>query len=182
MVAKVRKSKKLVTVAQVRDAVAALSERNGSSVKSIFNYLVWKRQANSGARKQVVLTIAKAVKAGALVKKSGKGFTVAGNQPASRPGRKIVKRKSKRAKRRGAKKSSKRSIRARRRRQTKRKALKKKARKASKKASTAVRKPVKSRKRKVNKKAKSVINAKPVLMKRSKPPRRKCTIGVRYTA
>ena len=181
MVAKVRKSKKVVTVALVRDAVAALSERNGSSVKSILNYLVWKRQANSGARKQVVLAIRKAVKAGVLVKKSGKGFVVSGNQLASKPARKGGKRKARRARKRTTKKSSKKSTRARRHRhgQKKRKSSKvQKVRKLSKKVQTfstsVARKPVKSRK------PKSANNAKPA-PKMSARPRRMCTTGVRYT-
>lgn len=177
MVAKVRKSKKSVAVTLVRDAVAALSERNGSSVKSVFNYLVWNRQASSGARKQVVVAIRKAVKAGVLVKKSGKGFVV--SRKASKPTRESGKRKTKK---RAARKVSKKSSRARRRRtgQKKRKARKSsKRRKSSKKVKKSsakrARKPVKSRK------PKSASNAKP-LPKRSARPRRKCTIGIRYTA
>ncbi|CAB4016883.1 ---NA--- [Paramuricea clavata] len=190
MVAKVRKSKKVVTVALVRDAVAALSERNGSSVKSVLNYLVWKRQVNSGARKQVVLAIRKAVKAGVLVKKSGKGFVVSGNKLASKPATKGGKRKARRARKRTTKKSSKKSTRARRRRggPKKRKARKsskvQKVRKLSKKVQTSstsvARKPVKSGKRKVNRKPKSANNAKSA-PKMSARPRRMCTTAVRYT-
>ena len=177
MVAKVRKSKKSVSVALVRDAVAALSERNGSSVKSIFNYLVWNRQAGSGARKQVIVAIRKAVKAGVLTKKSGKGFVASGK--ASKPTKRSVKRKTKK---RAARKVSKKSSRARRRRGVQKK---RKARKSSKrrKSSKKVKKSSVKRARKLVKprKPKSANNAKP-LPKMSARPRRKCTIGIRYTA
>jgi hypothetical protein len=179
MVAKVRKSKKVVTVALVRDAVAALSERNGSSVKSILNYLVWKRQANSGARKQVVLAIRKAVKAGVLIKKSGKGFVVSGNQLASKPARKGGKRK---ASEEAHNEKIVEEIDSRapsswwpEKAQT---SKVQKVRKLSKKVQTSstsvARKPVKSRK------PKSANNAKPA-PKMSARPRRMCTTGVRYT-
>ena len=188
MVAKVRESKKLVTVAIVRDAVVALSERNGSNVKSIFNYLVWKRQVNSGARKQVVLAIGKAVKAGVLVKR-GKMFVVSAKKSAKRAG----KGKVKRAKKANGKKASKKSRGSRRRRgQKKRKSLKKKARKSAKKTQRSSkkvarkpaksRKPVKARKGKANRKPKSANYAKPAPVKMSTRPQRRCTIGVHYTA
>ena len=184
MVVKVRKSKKVVTVALVRDAVAALSERNGSSVKSIFNYLVWERQANSDARKQVVLAIRKAAKAGVLVRKNGKGFVVPENQLSSKPARKSGKRKAS-EKRRTLKKSSSRSTRARRAGQIKRKARKSsKVRKLPKKVETSftsvARKPVWSRKGNVSRKRKSANSAKSA-PKMSARSRRKCTVGVRYT-
>lgn len=180
MVIKVRKTKKTVSVALVRDAVAALSERNGSSIKSIFNYLVWSRQANSGAHKQVVLAIRKAVKTGVLVRKSGKGFVVSRKQLASKSGkRSSSKRKTKK---RAARTASQKSSRARRRRQAQKK---RKARKSSKKikrsSAKVARKRAASHKRKGNRKPKSASYAKPPPITSARR-RRKCTIGVKYSA
>ena len=185
MVVEVRKSKKTVSVALVRDAVAALSERNGSSIKSIFNYLVWSRQANSGAHKQVVLAIRKAVKTGVLVRKSGKGFVVSRKQLASKSGKRSSKRKTKK---RAARKASQKSSRARghRRGQKKRKARKSsKRRKSSKKikrsSAKVARKRAPSQKRKDNRKPKSANYARPLPIMSARH-RRKCTIGIKYSA
>ena len=185
MVAKLRKSKKTVSVALVRDAVAALSERNGSSIKSIFNYLVWNRQANSGAHKQVVLAIRKAVKTGVLVRKSGKGLVVSRKHLASKSGKRSSKRK---IKKRAARKASQKSSRARRRRQgqKKRKARKFSKRRISSKkikrsSAKVARKRAASQKRKDNGKPKRATYAKPLPIM-SLRQRRKCTIGIKYSA
>ena len=182
MVAKLRKSKKTVSVALVRDAVSALSERNGSSIKSIFNYLVWSRQANSGAHKQVVLAIRKAVKTGVLVRKSGKGLVVSRKHLASKSGKRGSKRKTKK---RAARKASQKSSRA-RRGQKKRKARKSSKRRISSKkikrsSAKVARKRAASQKRKDNGKPKRATYAKPLPIM-SLRQRRKCTIGIKYSA
>ena len=189
MVAEVRKSKRVITFVLLRNAVAALSERNGSSAESIFNYLVWERQVNSEARKQAVLVIKKAVKAGILVKKSGGGFVVPKNQSNSNPVRESETHEVSRTEERAMNELSKKATRVFRGEKKKRKRRKSKARrwskarKSSKKVQTfptsPARTPAQSRKTDVNHKPKSANNGKPV-QKIWAVPQRKCTVGVRY--
>ena len=183
MVAKIRKSKKAITLVLLRNAVAALSERNGSSAQSIFNYLVWERQVNSEARKQAVLAIKKAVEAGVLVKKSGGGFVVPRSQLTSEPVRESGTHEVGRTEKRAVNESWKKATQLHRGEQKKRKTRKSKAhrwskaRKSCKKVQTFpesyARTSAKSRKPEVN-------NAKPA-QKIWAVPQRKCTFGVRYT-
>ena len=174
----------------LRNAVAALSERNGSSAQSIFNYLVWERQVNSEARKQAVLAIKKAVEAGVLVKKSGGGFVVSRSQLTSKPVRESETHEASNTRKHAVNESSKKAVRVLRSEKKKRKTHKSKARRWSKarKSSKKVqifpksitRTPAKSRKPGVNRKPKSANNAKRV-QKMWAVPQRKCTVGVRYT-
>ena len=182
MVATVRKSKKVITLVQLREAVSALSERNGSSAQSIFNYLVWERQANSEAWKQAIWAMKEAVKAGVLVRKNGRGFLVPKNQFASKPARErrmgTVKKSSKIAATPASRGGVKKLRKSKARRWSK---VRKSPRKVQTFPTSPAREPVKLRQRKVNDKPKSASNVKPVTrLSSAVPQKRKCTVGIRY--
>lgn len=174
MVVQVRKSKKVVTVALVRDAVAALSERNGSNIKSIFNYLVWQRQANSGARKQVILALRKAIESRILAKR-GKVFVVPKNRLALTPSRESGNRKARHLRKRTSTLSKQLSLSHRFRDE---KNVRQSSKRVQTPTSTVARKSLRSNETELNSKNANVESA----LKFSTRPRRKCVIIVRYTA
>lgn len=176
----VAKSRKSVNTNMIEAAVIALGERNGSTVKSIFNYLLRTKKVRASSRAKVVLAIRRAVKSGVLTKKSANTFIVLAAKQPSRTSAKNRKRKTRRMRKKSVKKTTKR-----RRRQRKRKSLKKKSRKSSKKSKRALRKSQKKRRTKVNRKSqvKAVQTETQVHRKRSSSyPLRKSARGVRYTA
>ena len=175
-----------VTTSMIQEAVAALSERNGSSAKSIFNYLVKTNRVRATSRAEVSLFIGRAVKAGSLAMKLPNTFVIPATKKASPS--KGRKRKTRRVKRKSAKKMAKR--RRRRSAGKKRKQLKKK--RSTKKRARVVRKKTQKKsqkKRRVRRKihgvpAKARV-AKPVAVPARRTtgrPVRKATLGIVYTA
>ena len=142
-------SKKSVSIEMVKQAVAALGDRNGSTINAIFNYLVRTNKVSASSRTLVILALGRACRDGSMAKKAPGTFVLqaGGKRKAASPKRR--KRKAKRARKSRAKSASKR-----RRRQTKRKNLKKKTKRSTKKRS---RKPA----RKSAKKSKKARSGKP---------------------
>ena len=179
-----------VTTSMIQEAVAALSERNGSSAKSIFNYLVKTNRVRATSRAEVSLFIGRAVKAGSLAMKLPNTFVIPTRKLSSKKAgpSKGRKRKTRRVKRKSAKKMAKR--RRRRSAGKKRKQLKKK--RSTKKRARVVRKKTQKKsqkKRRVRRKihgvpAKARV-AKPVAVPARRTtgrPVRKATLGIVYTA
>ncbi|XP_028408070.1 late histone H1-like [Dendronephthya gigantea] len=123
-------SKKSVSIEMVKQAVAALGDRNGSTINAIFNYLVRTKKVSAASRTLVILALGRACRDGSMAKKAPGTFVLqaGGKRKAASPKRR--KRKAKRARKSRAKSASKK-----RRRQRKRKNLKKKAKRSTKKRS-----------------------------------------------
>ncbi|XP_046852814.1 sperm-specific H1/protamine-like protein type 2 [Xenia sp. Carnegie-2017] len=157
-------AKKSVNIEMVKDAVAALRERNGSTINAILNYLVRTKQVSRSSRTLVILAIGRACREGSMAKKSPNTFVLKeiGRRKVSSP--KQRKRKAKRAKKRTTKSAAKR-----RRRQRKRKGSRKPKRgtkRRNRKATRKTRKPRRSRK------ATPAKFRKPVAAMRRRPARR----------
>ncbi|CAB4008387.1 ---NA--- [Paramuricea clavata] len=146
-------AKKSVSIEMVKEAVAALGDRNGSTINAIFNYLVRTKKVSQSSRTLVILAIGRACREGSMAKKSPKSFVLraGGKRKASSPKRR--KRKAKRARKSTAKKSASK----RRRRQRKRRTLKKKAKRSTKRRSrkTASKSAKKTRKARRSQKPKA---------------------------
>lgn len=181
MLAKKRSLRRSVNTAMIEEAVAALSERNGSTAKSIFNYLVKTNGVHPSARAEVSLFIGRAVKNGALVMKLPNTFVV----PAAKLSSKGRKRKTRRVKRKSATKirrsAGKKRKQLKKKRSTKRRArvVRKKAQKKSQKKAQKKRSVRRKNRVSAPKVAKRV--AVPARRKTGRPVR-KCTLGIVYSA
>lgn len=136
-------AKKSVSIQMVREAVAALGDRNGSTIKEIFSYLVRTKKVSLSSRTLVILAIGRACREGSMAKKLPNTFVLkAGGKRKASPKRR--KRRTKRARKSTAKTAGKR----RRRRQRKRRNLKKKTKRSTKRRGrkTARKAPKKARK------------------------------------
>ena len=131
-------AKKSVSIEMVKQAVAALGDRNGSTINAIFNYLVRTNKVTQSSRTLVILALGRACREGSMAKKAPNTFVLqaGGKRKVSSPKRR--KRKGKRAR-----KSTARSASKRRRRQRKRRNLKKTKRSAKRRSRKTARKSAK---------------------------------------
>ena len=167
-------NKKGVSIEMVKQAITALGDRNGSSIKAIFNWLVSNKKVSASSRTLVILAIGRGVRDGTIAKKTPKTFVVrvGGAKRKASP-----KKRSKRSRKSSAKKTSK------RRGQKKRKSLKKKRkstkRKSAKKSKRSAKKTQRKQKAKRSRKTKKTARPQPAMTK-SRRPLRKAARGKSY--
>ena len=169
-------SKKSVSIEMVREAVAALGDRNGSTINAILNYLVRTKKVSPTSRTLVILAIGRACREGSMAKKSPNTFVLraGGKRKASSPKRR--KRKAKRARKSRAKSASKR-----RRRQRKRRNLKKKGKRSTKRRNRkAARKSKKTRKARRSRKQTPKAVKRPAAKAMRRRPVRKAARRINY--
>lgn len=172
------KSKQSVNIDMVKEAVVSLGDRNGSTIKSILNYLMKTKNISASSRTLVILAIGRGVRSGVLAKKTPNTFGLDDGKMKSSPA-KSRKRKTKRSRKTTAKSSTKR--RRQRRTQRKRKSLKKRSRKASKKIRKVRRKRQTKRKARRSRPKTTKAIVKPVSAPmRRRQPIRKAARGKNY--
>ena len=167
--------KKSVSIEMVRGAVAALGDRNGSTINAIFNYLVRTKKVSPNSRTLVILAVGRACREGSMAKRSPKNFVLQAGGKRKSPKR--GKRKAKRARKSTAKSAGKR----RRRRQRKRRSLKKKAKRSTKRRNRkAARKTKKTRKARRSRKPASKAYKRPAAKAVRRRPVRRAAKRINY--
>ena len=170
-------SKKSVSIEMVKQAVAALGDRNGSTINAIFNYLVRTNKVSQSSRTLVILALGRACREGSMAKKAPNTFVLqaGGKRKVSSPKRR--KRKGKRARKSTAKSASKR-----RRRQRKRRNLKKKTKRSAKRRNrkTARKSAKKTRKARRSRKPAAKAFKRPAAKPMRRRPVRKAARRINY--
>lgn len=169
-------SKQSVSIDMVKEAVMALGDRNGSTIKSILNFLMRNMKVKQSSRTLVILAIGRAVRAGILAKKLPNTFVI--RDPSAKT-KGVTPMKSRKRKAKRSKKISVKSGKKRRRRNRKRTTLKKvKSRKSMKKRRNRRKAAKKSKARRSRKTKKTTVQSSTTSM--SKRPVRRAARGKTY--